>query len=147
MAWALFSRGIRYVLHHLDDFLFVTPPQSQEAASVRQVDEATFRELGVPVAAHKTEGPGTQVTFLGFLLDTDAFQLRLPEGKLERMRELVDGWCTRKSCTRRELESLLGSLSHAAVAVRPGRFFLRQLFGLLSGASRSFHYIRLNIAT
>ena len=124
MAWALFSRGIRYVLHHLDDFLFVTPPQSQEAASVRQVDEATFRELGVPVAAHKTEGPGTQVTFLGFLLDTDAFQLRLPEGKLERMRELVDGWCTRKSCTRRELESLLGSLSHAAVAVRPGRFFL-----------------------
>ena len=145
MAWALFSRGIKYVLHYLDDFLFVTPPQ--EAVSVRRVAEATFEELGVPVATHKTEGPGTQVTFLGFLLDTDAFQLRLPEEKLKRMRELVDGWRTRQSCTRRELESLLGSLSHAAVAVRPGRLFLRQLFGLLSAVSRPFHYIRLNLAT
>ena len=27
--------------------LFVTPPQSQEAASVRQVAKATFKELGV----------------------------------------------------------------------------------------------------
>ena len=69
------------------------------------------------VAVHKTEGSSTQVTFLGFLLNTDAFQLRLPEEKLEQIRELADGRCTRQSCTCRELESLLGSLSHAAVAV------------------------------
>ena len=51
------------------------------------------------------------------------------------------------SCTRRDLESLLGSLSHVAVAVQPGRLFLQQSFGLLSVASRPFHYICLNLAT
>ena len=73
----------------------MTPPQSQEAASAGQVAEVTFKELGVPVASHKTESPDTQVMFLGFLLDTDAFQLRLPEEKLEWMR--AGGWVVHKT--------------------------------------------------
>ena len=117
MAWALFSRGIRFLLHYLDDFLFIVPPGSQEAACIKDVAITVFRDLGVPVAAHKTEGPVTQATFLGFMLDTEAFQLRLPQEKLEQRREMVRGWRTRQNCTRRELESLLGHLSHVAVAV------------------------------
>ena len=147
MAWALFSRGIRFLLHYLDDFLFIVPPGSQEATRIKEMATMVFRELGAPVADHKTEGPSTQVTFLGFLLDTEEFQLKLPQEKLARMREMVHGWQTRRSCTRRELESLLGHLSHAAVAVRPGRLFLRQLFGILQIAPKPYHHIRLNLAT
>ena len=144
MAWALYSNGVEYVLHYLDDFLFVIP-KLQEASEVRRIAEDTFRDLGVPVAAHKTEGPALQVSFLGFLLDTERFQLRLPVEKLGRMRELVDGWHTRRSCRKRELESLLGSLSHAAVAVRPGRLFLRHLFRRLSSVSKPYHFVHLNV--
>ena len=32
---------------------------------VRQVSPKECRDLGVPVATHKTEGPTTQLTFLG----------------------------------------------------------------------------------
>ena len=144
MAWALHSSGIQYLLHYLDDFLFVGPPGSQDAAIAGQVATAVFQDLGVPVAVHKTEGPATQVTFLGFQVDTLACQLRIPDDKLARLQNLVREWCNKHSCTRKELESLLGHLSHASIAVRPGRLYQRQLFALLSSASQPFHYVRFN---
>ena len=52
-------------------------------------------------------------------------------------------WTPRKSCTRKELESLLGHLSQAASVVRPGRTFLRQLFSLLHVARTPHHFVRL----
>ena len=39
---------------------------------------AMFAQLGIPVAALKTEGPSTCMTFLGILVDSTARQLRLP---------------------------------------------------------------------
>ena len=146
MTWALFSRGIRFLLHYLDDFLFVGHPGSQEASRAKDIATAVFSELGVPIATHKTEGPSTQVSFLGFLIDTQAFQLRLPEDKLARLKELVRDWRGRRTCTRKQMESLLGQLSHAATAVRPGRLFLRQLFRLLPSAPEPYHFIRLNVS-
>ena len=145
MAWALFSRGIRYLLHYLDDFLFVVPPNSLEAAGIRHLTAAVFADLGVPIAAHKTEGPSAQVTFLGFRVDTEARQLRLPEEKLARIWELVRLWKGRRSCSQRDLQSLLGHLSHTATAVLPGRLFLHQLFSLLSTAARPHFWVRLNL--
>ncbi len=103
-----------------------------------------FSQAGIPVATHKTEGPSTTVTFLGILIDTDQFQLRLPVEKLARLRSLVALWQRKRSCTRKELESLVGHLSHAATVIRPGRIFLRQLFSLLSIAAKPHYQIRLN---
>ena len=104
-----------------------------------------FRDLGVPVAMNKTEGPATSLTFLGIVIDTELLQLRLPEEKLGRVRELVRSWLPRRLCRRKEFESLLGHLAHAAVVIRPGRLYLRQLFALLSSAPEPHHHIRLNL--
>ena len=56
-------------------------------------------------------------------MDTTSFELRLPDTKLVRLKELLGVWKTKKSCIRKDLESLLGHLSHAASVVRPGRTF------------------------
>ena len=85
----------------------------QEVACIKEVATMVFRDFGVPVEDQKTECTST----LGFVLDTRAFQLRLFQEKLEWMRKMVHGWRTRWNCTWRELESLLGHLSHVAVAV------------------------------
>ena len=129
VAWALFTSGIRFVLHYLNDFF--VPQSSREVAGLRDKADMVFSRQGVPVATHKIEGTGTQVTFLGFELDMVAFQPRLPQDKHEWMRDMVHGWCTRQNCTHHKLESLLGQLSHTAVAIHPGSLFLRQLFGIL----------------
>ena len=48
------------------------------------------------------------------------------------------------SCTKKDLESLIGHLSHAATVVRPGRTFLRLLFTLLTTVNAPHHFIHLN---
>ena len=100
--------------------------------------------MGIPIATHKTEGPSTKLTFLGIQIDTVAAQLSLPTDKVLRLRVLLNTWGSKKSCTRKELESFLGHLSHAATVIRPGRVFLRHLFALLSTTSNPCHFIRLN---
>lgn len=145
LAWALYCRGISNQLHYLDDFLLMGSPYSGEGATALSTALQVFQALGVPVAAHKTEGPSTTVTFLGVLIDTSRFELRLPADKLTRLQGLLREWLHKRSATRKELESLLGHLSHAATVIRAGRPFLRQLFSLLSVVRAPHHFIRLNV--
>ena len=50
----------------------------------------------------------------------------------------------KRTFTRRELESLLGHLSHAATVIKQGRTFLRTLFPLLHVVRAPHIHIRLN---
>ena len=71
-------------------------------------------------------------------------ELRLPKQKLEKLQEMVEQWRHRKSCKKRDLQVLAGHLNHACKVIRPGRRFLRGIFGLLSQFGRKDHPIRLN---
>ena len=84
------------------------------------------------------------MTLLGIVIDTLKRELRLPEDKLQRVVEASAAWSNRKSCSRKELESLVGTLCYAARVIQPGRSFLRQAISLLSVAREGHHYIRLN---
>jgi hypothetical protein len=117
--------------------LFFGIPSTDEAATAL---ETITRILGIPIATHKTEGPATSLNFLGILVDTCAFELRLPMDKLTRLQNKLDSWTMRKHCQRHELESLLGHLSHAATVVQHGHTFLLQLFKFLSHARRNHHW-------
>ena len=143
IAWALHCAGIRHQIHYLGDFLFMGAPNTNEGTSILGTALRVLEDLGVPVANHKTERPSTSVTFMGITIDTTRLELRLPTAKVEHLQRLVRIWCMKKSCTRRELESFLGQLSHAASVMRPGRTFLRQLFSLLQGVKSPSHYVRL----
>ena len=59
---------------------------------------------------------------------------------------LVHQWVGRKSCERKELESLAGKLAHAFRVVKPGKIFMRRMVELLKGARRPYHRIRLNLS-
>ena len=144
VAWVIHCQGVRWLLHYLDDFLLFGAPGSLEIEHAIAVASRVFSSAGIPVATHKTEGPATAVTFLGILVDTVKFQLRLPPEKIDRLRALVQSWHRKQSCTRKELESFVGHLAHAATVIRPGRIFLRQLFSLMSRVSKPHHFIRLN---
>ena len=144
LAWILLKCGVKHLIHYLDDFLFFGSPFTDEGGRFLSIALEVLAELGVPVSMDKLEGPSTTVTFLGILVDTVRLELRLPDDKLSRLRALVSGWLGRRSGRRSELESLLGHLSHAAVVVRPGRIFLRQLFSVMSRASKRHHFVHLD---
>lgn len=145
LSWSFRCAGIFGQIHYLDDFLLFGRPDSEEAQFALQTALEVCDGLHVPVATHKTEGPGTCVTFLGILVDTLRAELRLPQDKLERLQALVTAWVHKKACTRAELESFIGNLSHAATVVRQGRTFLHGLFQLLSVARSPHHHVRLPI--
>ena len=52
LGWALTQAGIPFLIHYLDDFLFL-----------QSLVLDTFQELGVPVAHEKIEGPSAMATF------------------------------------------------------------------------------------
>ena len=130
IALVLVCNGIHYQLHYLDDFLFLAAQDSNRRSQVLSIALQTLRQLGIPVTVHKTEGPTTVFIFLGILIDTHRFELRLPTDKLLRLQEMIATWTTKCTCQWKELESLLGHLCHAATDIHQGRIFLCDLFPL-----------------
>ena len=111
--------------HYLDDFITIGSPNSTECERNIEIMKSTCK--GLPVEEEKCEGPATCLTFLGIEIDTVALELRLPSDKLYKLRRQLKDWRGRKVCTKRELLSLIGVLSHACKVVRAGRTFLRRL--------------------
>ena len=149
LEWVLRRRGVRYVWHYIDDFVFCGPPSSTECGHALDTALTACRELGVPIAAHKVDGPATGITVLGIQVNTITQTLSLPQDKLRRLQQLLSTWGDKRACTRRELQSLLGLRNHACKVVRPGRSFLRRMLNLLRQAEAStapcaHHFIRLN---
>ena len=78
------------------------------------------------------------------LLDTEKLEVRLPDGKLRRLQLLLAEWRDKRSCTKRDLLSLIGTLQHACRVVPPGRSFLRRMIDLSKVAKQLYHHVRLN---
>ena len=149
LCWHLHQSGIPLLRHYLDDFIIVAPPHSTQCEESLTILDRECQTLGVPIAEHKRDGPTTCLTFLGIEVDTVAGELRLPAVKLQRLRTLLLDWGTRRSCTRKELESIIGLLNHACKVVRSGRAFLRRMLDLLHAVHRPPNSplpIRLNVA-
>jgi hypothetical protein len=125
LEWIVQHHGVRWLWHYLDDFLTCGKAGTEECHKNLQTMVDICRTLGIPLAMEKLEGPSTCLVFLGIVIDTILQELRLPEEKLRKLRELVQSWLSKKRCTKRELHSLAGQLQHAATVVRPGRTFVR----------------------
>ena len=75
----------------------------------------------------KLEGTSTVVTFLGVKINSDAQELRLPQGKLAWIQATIKSWEGHWSTSKCDLQSLIGLLNHTTTVVRLGCTFLRQL--------------------
>ena len=53
-------------------------------------------------------------------LSQSALEIRLPQAKLAELQTLVRSWRGRKSCSKRDLQSLTGKLQHACKVVHRG---------------------------
>ena len=92
LMWLLHSSGVRHGLHYLDDFLLLGPANSLECTTALDVTLAMCEHVGFPIAPGKTEGPTTQLTFLGIVIDTIANQLRLPQDELQNVQQTIESW-------------------------------------------------------
>ncbi len=79
ICWILSNNyAIPHLIHLLDDFLIISPPEAIPGAHILTVQKV-FSELGIPIAQEKTLGPATSIEFLGINLDSVKSQVSLPK--------------------------------------------------------------------
>ena len=66
---------------------------------------------GIPTATEKTFKPSKVMDFVGITLDSTAMQACLPLEKVHKYYSLIQDFLERKSCKKREMESLTGYLN------------------------------------
>ena len=95
---------INSIIHPLDDFLTVDPP---DYLADRKMSLLThiFASLGIPLSAKKTVGPTECLEYLGIILDIEKMEAKLPQDKLARICEMLMSFKSKKSCTKKELLS------------------------------------------
>ena len=135
--------SVETILHLLDDFVTIDRPDCL-ADRTMAIMTMLFKKLHLPLAEHKTAGPGTVIEYLGILLDTINMEARLPSNKLERITQLVTQFSMKKTCTKRELLSLLGHLHYASRIVLPGRSFVSSLIQLSTTVSELHYHVSFN---
>ena len=117
LEWVIVNQGgslVEFIVHYLDDFLFGGHPNSDSCCRVLDLALCLCQVMGFPAMREKIVGPATVIDFLGFVIDTTAMEIRLPSEKLSRIKVMIQSWRSRKSCSKRELLSLIGNLQHAS---------------------------------
>ena len=89
---------------------------------------------------------GVYITLtLGIEIDSITLQLCLPHDKLMDLKGSLTLWRERTSAVKRDLLSLIGSLSHASKVIHASRVFLRRLIDLSTTVRKPEYFIRLNV--
>ena len=147
LQFVLHENRVYRIIHYLDNFVLFGAPGTPQCGQALQLVMDWYNRLGVPIAESKTEGPAETIIFLEIELDTLKGELQFPEEKRRRLQREIRQWTDRRSCTKRELLSLIGQLQHACCVVHPGRTFLRiMIFKNFSTKEKRLHHnIRLNI--
>ena len=136
---------IRDLMHCLDDYFTVGPPQSTICADYVQTILQLASTLGIPLAPDKLEDPTTHLVFLGISIDTTSMETALPDQKLEELLAELQLWSSCKKCRKRELLSLIGKLNFACRIIPAGCIFLRRLIDLSTTAQLPHHHITMNV--
>lgn len=144
LEWAFREAGVTFSLHFLDDYLTMGKGGTGECARNLYLMKGTCNGNGTPLKERKIMGPDTILEFLGIILDTIKWEMRLSEERMEVLKALIQKWYMRKACTKRELLSLIGKLGHACKIVRPGRIFLRRMIETAARAKQLEHWVRLD---
>ena len=145
MEWVAKNKlQIPNIIHILDDFLIIDKSLDTCGTKLNRFLQLCH-ELGVPMAEEETVGPAHVLTFAGIELDCLKHEVRLPREKVEKCREVIIQFLSRKKVTLKELQSLIGLLSFACSIIKPGRVFLRRLINLTIGVVRPMYFIRLTL--
>ena len=117
------------VINYIDNFLGYGTPSVAKHSYDALLDVMT--QLGITISDNKLVAPTTKAVCLGILIDTVKGTVAMPPEKLEDIRNMVQEWKDKKFCTKRQLQSLLGTLLYVHKCVKPARCFLNRMLGTL----------------
>ena len=90
-----------------------------------------LQQLGLDISTKKLHPPSTQAVCLGILFDTVTRTISIPLEKLQKITHMCKSWTNKTTCTKNNLQSLLGSLLYVSKCVKPARVFLNRMLQVL----------------
>ena len=122
------QRGFR-VIDYIDNYVGFGVPSVAHASFVSLFD--LMKDLNLTISDKKLIPPSTQVVCLGVLIDTERGTVSIPPEKLCQINDMVKEWLTKKTCTKHQLQSLLGLLLYIHKCMKLARAFLNRMLALL----------------
>jgi len=129
------------VLNYLDDFMGIE--STDTAWKAYNFLGKLLGELGLRESTSKACPPSTSVICLGVQFDTIAMTMSVTQSRITEIEELLNCWKDKTSCTKRQLQSLLGKLVFISKCVRPSRIFLHRMLELLRSLKNNHNRTRL----
>ena len=120
------------VINYIDDVVGLGVP-SIATQSYHKLLEL-LQELGLDVNVTKNHPPDTCVTCLGINIDTKKFTLSVPDKKLSEIKNTCIMWKNKTTCSKKQLQSLLGLLLYISKCVKHSRHFLNRMLETLKTA-------------
>ena len=121
--------GHNALLNYLDDLIYCGLPSNIDQAYECLIQ--LLEELGLDISWKKLHPPSTQAVCLGIMFDTVHRTISIPPDKLQDIITLCNNWRNKTTCTKANLQSLLGSLLYVSKCVKPARFFLNRMLQVL----------------
>ena len=135
LEWIAIDRGVRPIHHYLDDFFVAGAPCTDRCTHHLHTLTSLCAALRIPLAGDKRDEPTTCLEYQGALPDSALHEARLPPNELQAIHVSLATWADRHSCSKRELLSLIGTLSFAAKVAPACRTFLRRMIDLSSSVA------------
>ena len=112
---------------YIDDNLVMASTR-EEAKCLAEISVALLEALGFLINYPKsTLEPCQELQFLGFSINSVEMTIRVPQTKLEKMREQVKSLLKAPTLSGREIASFVGTASSMALGIPPAPLFYRAL--------------------
>ena len=113
----------------MDDLIYCGLPSNIHQSFETLLELLTH--LGLTINPKKLVAPSTSLICLGILINTETRTMAVPPDKLDSIINMCSQWKNKKFCSKRQLQSLLGSLLYVSKCVKPARTFLNRMLMLL----------------
>ena len=124
-------------LNYSDDLAGAEPGERAEAAFKAMGD--LLVRLGLEEAASKASGPKTKMEYLGVEFNSVTLTKSIPPAKMAQLKDTLFTWLSKKTCTKRQLQSLCGQLLWVARCVQHSRCFISRLLAGLRTMAEQHH--------
>jgi hypothetical protein len=131
--------GIELMVHYIDDYLVICVSNDVAEIQLKKLC-LLFKSLGIPLAHEKTEGPTSELTFLGIQINALTMTISIDPPRLVYIQSTLSDWMKKSQASIKEFQSLIGVLNFCCKVIRPGRIFLRRLINWCMFLSHKFKY-------
>ena len=118
---------------HLDGYVddYVSVVTIVRSASAYAAFHGLLHELGVERSEEKDQTPHWLRIFLGLQYNLRDMLMSIPEDKVLRVVSSLHQWLEKHTCTKSQVQTLLGHFNHLAAVVHAGRPFMASLVDIL----------------